>query len=172
MAQNWQLQLFNLSDYFNASGFMPFSPASGYRYRDQAVEILNKHLKPFGITVEAVDGAEQHNNCLIEFTEMDLNSISCEDMTNATAWESVLDNYDRQRLLEGRITKKDIEDNEALAEKIVAAMNAADKEFDEVAIDDMARVINCLDADLPLLVGHIEEETAQKILEWRLKGVS
>jgi hypothetical protein len=50
-------------------------------------------------------------------------------------------------------------------------MNAADKEFDELAIDDMSRVINCLDADLPLLVGHIEEETALKILEWRLKGV-
>jgi hypothetical protein len=170
MAQTWQLLLYNLSDYFNSLGFDDGQSGIGYRYRDQAVEILNKHLKPFAITVEAVDGAEQHNNCLIEFTEMDLNSISCEDMTNAVAWESVLDNYDRQRVLEGRLNK--VGKNEALSEKIVKAMNAADKEFDELAIDDMSRVINCLDADLPLLVGHIEEETALKILEWRLKGVS
>jgi hypothetical protein len=170
MAQNWQLQLFNLSDYFNALGFDDGQNGIGYRYRDQAVEILNKHLKPFGITVE-IHFTELDETVVVLFRSINrLNSISCEDMTNAVAWESVLDNYDRQRVLEGRLNR--VGKNEALAEKIVKAMNAADKEFDEVAVDDMARVINCLDADLPLLVGHIEEETAQKILEWRLKGVS
>jgi hypothetical protein len=171
MAEAWVKFGFGLSDYFDNYGFNEGNESNlGDAHMKLAVEILNKHLEPFGFKVrDDSTGMHNHNSCRIVFDNDDLSDIDCDGLEDTTVWEDRLNEYDKALKRDGRISHINEEANAELAEKIVNAIVAAETEFDNRATDDMARVINCPDIDLPLLVGHIEDEDAKKILDWRLK---
>jgi len=171
MAEAWIKMIFGLDDYFMKYGFNEGTEANfGDVHISKAIEILTKHLEPFGIDVGQDDsGSSQHNNCRIEFKNEFQDIDADNGLDDEDTWADALSEQDKALKRDGRITRLNTIQNMKEAKKIVEAITAASKEFDEVAMDDMARVINCPDVDLPLLVGHIEEETALKILDWRLK---
>jgi hypothetical protein len=179
MATIWRKVDYTLEDYFMRNGFEEGTDGGfGYEYRNEATKILNRHLLPFGITVSEDDsGGSSHNNCRIEFndpdTRVDFQSIDADNgWDDVDTWAEVLDTWDEALKHDGRIDRVATAQNKKKAKQIVKAIANACAEFETVAKDDMAQVIDCPDADLPLLVGHIENETALKILDWRLKGAS
>jgi hypothetical protein len=174
MAQTWVKFVFSLIDYFDRYGFDEGNDSNiGDSYIKLAVEVLNKHLEPHGlIVIDASKKNFSHNSCRIIFENSEFSDIDQESLEDQIGWEERLNREDKALKRDGRISHVNEEANAELAEKIVKAIVAAETEFDNRAQDDMSRVMNVADKDLPLLVGHIEDEDAKKILEWRLKGAT
>jgi hypothetical protein len=171
MADHWEKITFGLSDYFDVFGFDDGSSgAIGDVYISDAIRILNKHLKPFGLEVEDDrSGSHSHNPCRIVFNDLP-EPVDEDGLTEPEVWEDRLNVYDQMRKEEGRLRRVTPAKNKVLSKLIVKAIAAAEKEFNELATSDISKVMNCQDKDLPLLVGHIKDEDALKILEWRLKS--
>lgn len=153
-----------LEDYLWNYGFDSGENGIGWEYRDTALRILNKHLKDTEVKAEPFDGSGRNNNCRINFYIDDdeiVDEESYENFWDVTFWTDIFSdrNYSPKQALKS-------------AEDIVKAIETADKEFDEEAVDDLSKVINTPDEYLPLLIGSIKDKEALKLFERLLKGAS
>jgi hypothetical protein len=144
-------------------------------YRDKAVEIINQYFDPFGFKVV---GEDWLGNTRIEFRN-DACSIINDNPNGKTwideeIWENILNDMDADYVRDGRIDHADPSGNAKLALKIVNALTAASREFDDLLLktDEVGQVMACPDENLPLLMTQITNADAKKILGWRLKGGS
>jgi len=171
MAEVWHAYDVSLEDYFSRHGFNDGADSGyGWDLIKKAKEIINKHLEPFGLIVDEDDCPTDYNGCQLCFREDEFNGIDGFEMQDENLWEEALELEEQQRVLEGRLTKVNKPQIAKRASEIVKAIKAAMSEFDREASDDMAKVLRATSEELPLLVGHVEDEIAKNILEWRLKA--
>lgn len=150
-----------LEDYFAKYGFDDGSEEwIGWEYREQMLEILNKHLNKLNITAIELDVGSSHNNCQIG---LQYNGVDVEEKPYYLDLEDNLRDWKKW--------KKVVKDKET-AKAIVDAISEAEKEFEEEALDDLSRVLNTPDEDLPLLVGKLKNEKAKKLYERLMKGAT
>ena len=146
----------SLDEYFSKYGFDDGSEEwIGWQHRETALEILNKHLKDTDIRAEEIDVNSCHNNCRITFmyNGENIDDIDSENWLDNDTWTEIL---------------KD----ENMAETVVNAIQAADKEFDDEILDDISRLIQTPDQDLPLLIDKLNTDDGKKLYKRLLKGAT
>lgn len=158
-----------LEDYFSKFGFDDGNEEGiGWNNRDLAIRILNKHLKVFKIKADEIDVSSGHNNCQIAFykedKEIEIGYSNSDDVFSAEAWEEALG--------EPRKPAEQLSATRRRTFNIATAVEAASKEFDNEVLDDLSRVLQTPNKDLPLLVGKLKDEDAKKLYERLLKGAT
>lgn len=145
-----------LDDYFAKYGFDDGSEEwIGWQFREEALDILNKHLQDTDINAEESDVGSCHNNCRIVFiyNGKDLDDIDHTNWKNKKVWAKILKDKN-------------------MGDKVVRAIEAADKEFDDEILDDISRLIKTPDQDLPLLINRLKSEDGKKFYKRLLKGAT
>ena len=150
----------SLEDYFSKWSFNDGSDEwVGNEYIDTALEILNKHLKKYGITAEKSDCLSSHNNCRIAFYnskgEIEIGIENSKEIFSTDAWTGVIP----------------VESATVTASLIAEAVKGAAKEFDEEVTDDLTRVLKTPDEERALLVGQLTDREAINVMKNRLKSI-
>lgn len=159
-----------IEDYFCKFGFDDGAEEHiGWNFRETAMDILNKHLNPLNIKVQKEDISSSHNNCRLGFysnnkeLEIDYDNMRCEkDWAEQVAFAN-----DEEHFLDKPQNKYT-----NIADKIVCALQEAEKEFNKEVLDDLTKILKTPDEDMALLVGQLKDENAQKIMEDRFKSIS
>ena len=152
----------SLEEFFSKYGFDDGNEEGiGWEHRGTAIEILNKHLKPFGIKADEIDVTSSHNNCHIAFFNKDNKEIEIgysdgDEIFSVDAWGEVLGADDEPQLYE-------------TINQIVNAVLEAAQEFDDEVLDDLSRVLQTSDKNLPLLVGKLNDGNAKKLFDRLMK---
>lgn len=160
MALSIRKQYIELNEYFSKYGFGDGDEDEiGWEHRDTAKEILEKHLKPFGITVEYYDASSIHNDCRLEFGHPYEDMSDEANWLDADSWAQYFDNPDSpEAQTKGRA--------------IVKALEVACTEFDmTVSGPDYEEMIKSIleNKELcPLLMGIHKE--LDILIEKKLKG--
>jgi hypothetical protein len=162
MAKVYTKQDICVSDYFSRYGFDGGDDDEiGLRCLKIAVDILNKHLDLFRVQARhSTDGDSKYNNCRIYFTSdiaLNLGAVDDDLMYDVLFWSSRVELPEESAKVEW-------------AEGVVAALQAASKEFEWACLDDLSKVIQSKQKDLPLLAGRLHDEEALKVFQWRMKG--
>ncbi len=146
-----------IEDFLDEKGFDEGQSSKfGWLHRDKAIEILNKHLSGTEIEAQEYDGNfGERNNCRILLIYNDKEVKEPEDIGDY--WRP-------------KYWKELFAGNEEKAKKVSKAIEKADLEFDEAVLDDLSRVLNTPEEDLPLLIGKLTNDRAKRIYERLLKG--
>ena len=187
MAVVYTRQDISLDDYFSKYGFNDGNhDMVGLECVKIAVDILNKHLEPLKIQAkQSTDEYGKRNNCRIFFTSdiaYGLSDIGSVTMYDRSFWSSHLGD--------------DVELPGTPAEwaaKVVEALLNASNEFEwwlrkhgqrlpvsfcsgkrlclsGECLDELSKVIQSKQEDLPLLIGSLHDESALRVFQWRMKG--
>lgn len=171
---NFPIEIY-LSEFFDKYGFEDGQQEwIGWQFRATALDILNKHLCSTPIHAEEIDGSSSHNNCQIALfynddprSQRDQQLLDDHPYSEIDTWTDILSNGTFDDL-----SSQKQEKCRKAAHEIVAALGAAEEEFNDLVLDDFSRLANTPDEDLPLLVGKLKDGNAKKLYERLLKGVS
>jgi len=150
-------------DYFSVHGFNDGQLEwLGYQYMEDVTKILNDNLDPTPVSVKYMNATTSNNECQLDFIMDDTGSeidIDEENIFETKAWAEALSQYTFDELPPDK--KMNCLD---AGDSIVRALKKSKMEVDDFLMDDITRILQTPDNDLPLLVGKLMTSDGKNLL--------
>ena len=153
----------DFTDFFSAYGFNDGQlDWLGYQYLEDVTKILNDNLDSTPVSVQFIDASTSHNDCRLDFI-MDnsgfIVDIDEENIFEEWVWAEALsqNTFDELPASKKRNCMR-------AARCIVRALKKSKEEINDLLTDDITRILQTPDSDLPLLVGKLTTSNGENLL--------